>query len=143
MLGVILSACRYVGPWSSAPVLPDSTTVLWAGAVTDSSARVVARPEDPQARLRLAVDQSANWTDPTLVEGSRPATNRSVRHFRLTDLAPRTTYHYALVVNGQIDTTRSGQFQTFADRPLSFRVALGACARTGSNHPVFGAVRRA
>jgi hypothetical protein len=31
-----------------------------SGAVTDSSARVVARPEDPQARLRLAVDRSAN-----------------------------------------------------------------------------------
>ncbi|MFB6232086.1 MAG: alkaline phosphatase [Salinibacter sp.] len=143
IFGAALSACHYVGPWSTAPVPPDSTTVLWAGGVTDSSARVVARPEDPQARVRLAVDQSGTWTDPTLIEGARAATNRNVRHFRLTDLAPRTTYHYALSINGRIDTTRSGQFQTFADRPFSFRVALGACARTGSNHPVFGAIRKA
>ncbi|MFB6098579.1 MAG: alkaline phosphatase [Salinibacter sp.] len=142
MLGAVLSACHYVGPWSRASARPDSTTVLWAGAVTDSSARVVARPKNPRARTRLAVSRSDDWTAPTYVDGTRSATNPNVLHFRLEDLAPRTTYHYALARGERIDTTRSGHFQTFADGPFSFRVALGGCARTGSNHPVFSAIRK-
>jgi alkaline phosphatase D len=91
--------------------------------------------------VRLAVDTSGTWADPVLLEGTRPATNENVRHFRLTELTPRTTYHYALEVNGRIDPDRTGRFQTFADGPFSFRAALGSCALTGSNHPVFETIR--
>ncbi|MFB6249985.1 MAG: alkaline phosphatase D family protein [Salinibacter sp.] len=110
--------------------------------MTDSSARVVARPNNPRARTRLAVRRSDNWTDPTYVEGTRSATNPNVLHFRLEELVPRTTYHYALARGERIDTTQSGRFRTFADGPFSFRVALGGCARTGSEHPVFTAIRK-
>lgn len=80
VLGAVLSGCHSVAPRSQVPARPDSTTVLWAGAVTDSSARVVARFENPQARVRLAVGRSGNGPDSMFVEGSRPATNQNVRH---------------------------------------------------------------
>ena len=76
-------------------------------------------------------------------DGTPPPTNPAVHHFPLRDLRPEKTYRYALQVNGRLDTAQSGRFRTFADGPFSFRVALGACAQTGSTHPVFGAVRRA
>jgi len=143
LLVVGSSACRYIGPGGSATSRPDSVTVLWAGAVTDSSARVVARYEEEGAQVRLAVDTSGDWTDPTVLTGTRPRTNENIRHFGLTGLAPQTTYHYALEINGRIDPAHGGQFRTFADGPFSFRVALGGCALTGSNHPVFETIRKA
>jgi len=136
------SACHVLGGAETAQTPPDSVTVLWAGAVTDSSARVVARPAQADRTTRLAVDTSRTFATPRVVEGTPTATNPAVRHFRLADLAPATTYHYALRRDGAIDTTQRGQFRTFADGPSSFRVALGACAQTGSQHPVFDAVRR-
>mgnify|MGYP002338678339 CR=1 FL=1 len=137
------SACRYIGSGGLATPPPDSVSVLWAGAVTDSSARVVARYEEAGAQVRLAVDTSDTWSSPTFLAATPPSTNGAVRHFRLSDLSPQTTYHYALAINGRIDSTQSGQFRTFAEGPFSFRVALSGCALTGSNHPVFTSIRKA
>lgn len=137
------SACRYIGLGGPATSRPESVTVLWTGAVTDSSARVVARYEESGAQVRLAVDTSGDWSSPTVLDGTSPRTNKNVRHFQLTDLTPKTTYHYALEVNGRIDPDYSGHFRTFADGAFSFRAALGACALTGSNHPVFATIRQA
>jgi alkaline phosphatase D len=138
-----LPACGPLDQLESTPVPTDSATVLWAGAVTDSSARVVARPATPAGPVRLAVDTTGTWSNPRIIEGTSPATNPDVRHFRLDGLAPRTTHHYALHRGGTVDTTQQGQFRTFGEGAFSFRMAMGACARTGSQHPVFGAIRRA
>lgn len=137
---VCLTSCRLLHTPPSPPP-PDSVTVLWAGGVTDSSARVTARLPDAPNRVRLAVTPSEDWQDTTHYAGTRPATNPQLQHFTLTDLSPRTSYRYALSMNGRLDTTRSGRFRTFADGPFSFRVALAGCAETGSTHPVFHAVR--
>ena len=136
-----LSSCQLLRAPSS-PQSPDSTTVLWAGGVTPTSARIHARVPNKQATVRLAVTSARNWTDPTYVDGTHPPSSAAVHHFRLHHLTPDTTYRYALEVNGQLDTTKGGHFRTFADEPFSFRVALGACAETGSTHPVFTAIRR-
>jgi len=138
-----LSACGPLDQLEATPVPADSAAVLWAGAVTDSSARVVARPATPGGTVRLAVDTTGTWSNPRIIEETSPATTPDVRHFHLDGLTPRTTYHYALRRGGAIDTTRQGQFRTFGDGAFSFRIAMGACARTGSQHPVFGAIRRA
>jgi len=142
VLGVV-SACRPLDRLGTSSPRADSATVLWAGGVTDSSARVVARPPTGGREVRLAVDTTGTWSNPRIIEGESPATNPDVRHFHLDGLAPRTTYHYALHRGGTVDTTRQGQFRTFEAGAFSFRVALSACAQTGSQHPVFGALRRA
>ena len=143
-----LSACNQIGLRGLQPPSPDSTTVLWSGGVTDSSARVVARL--PAHRLglgvRLAVaagEGAPNWSEARIVDGSTASTNRRVHHFDLSGLSPATSYHYALEVGGFLDTTKTGRFQTFKDGPFSFRVARGGCAATGSQHPVFETIRDA
>jgi alkaline phosphatase D len=137
------TACQFLHHSSEEPPSPDSATVLWAGAVTDSSARVVARPSRPTPGLQLAVDTTGTWTAARRLDGTPSSTNPNAVHFQLTGLQPRTLYHYALVVDGRVDSTRSGQVRTFDDGPFSFRVAMGGCARTGSDHPVFTAIRKA
>ncbi len=134
-----LTSCRLLGGSPAPP--PDSVTVLWAGAVTPTSARVVARLPSAPDRPRLAVTATGDWQDSTLYTGTRPSSNPEVHHFALDDLSPRTSYRYALQIDGRLDTTRSGRFRTFDVGPYSFRVALGGCAKTGSTHPVFDAIR--
>ena len=132
-------ACRHLGGPSSPT--PTADTVLWAGAVTPTSARIHARaPGGDTAGVRLAVTD-ADWTDATTYEGTSPAPDSDILQVTLNDLIPDTRYRYALQIDGRIDTTRTGRFRTFADGPFSFRVAMGACATTGSTHPVFDAIR--
>ena len=143
-----LSACNQIGRRGLDAPSPDSTTVLWSGGVTDSSARVVARLPAHRSGLgvRLAVaagEGTPNWKEARIVDGSAAATNRRVHHFALSDLTPSTSYHYALEVGEFLDTTRAGRFQTFAEGAFSFRVAMGGCAETGSQHSVFDAIRDA
>jgi len=122
--------------------------VLWSGAVTDSSARVVAHLSDSLSDrpVRLALTsggETPEWNEARRLRSDHPDTYTQVHHFALTDLDPATTYHYALEIDGRIDSTRAGRFSTFNDGPFSFRVALGGCAETGSRHPVFDAIRTA
>ena len=132
-------ACQHLGG-ASAPA-PTADTVLWAGAVTPTSARIHARaPDGDTTGVRLAVT-AGDWADATTYPGTASATNPAVLQVALDDLTPDTRYRYALQIHGRLDTTRSGQFRTFADGPSSFRVAMGACATTGSTHPVFDAIR--
>jgi alkaline phosphatase D len=145
---LLLAGCRQLDLNGNPTTSATDGLVLWSGAVTDSSARVVARPPDSVAAgsVRLAVTTgrgTPNWRDARLHEGKSPATNARVRHFDLTGLSPATTYHYALAVGGTIDTARAGRFETFDDAATSFRVAFGGCAETGSRHPVFNAIRNA
>lgn len=138
---IVFGACRSIGVGDTTSIEPDSVAVLWAGAVTSTSAKVVARPPGGPSDVRLAVSSSGTWQDPAFVDGTRPSTNPEVLHFELQGLAPQTAYHYALSRSGQIDTSHAGRFRTFADGPFSFRVAMGACAETGSEHAVFNAIR--
>ena len=142
LLVVLAPGCNYLGS-QRASTPPDSVTVLWAGAVTSTSARVTARVPNARREVRLAVSAADGWSGAERVDGTRPPTNPHVHHFRLEGLTPGTPYRYALEIDGRIDTTRTGEFQTFLDGPFSFRVAMGSCARTGSQHPVFNAIRRA
>ena len=139
-----LHGCRLLkSPDRSSSVPPDSATVLWSGAVTDTSARVTARLPDAPSSVRLVVTSADNAKDSMVVNATHPPANPDVFHFSLSGLTPRTSYQYTLQRNGRLDTTRRGRFRTFGDGPFSFRVALAGCARTGSRHPVFGAIRRA
>ena len=134
-----LLACRHLGRSPSPP--PSADTVLWSGAVTPTSARMHARvPGGDTAGVRLAVTDG-DWAEATIHEGTAPDDNPAVLQVALDDLTPDTRYRYALQVDGRIDTARSGRFRTFGDGPFSFRVAMGACATTGSTHPVFDAIR--
>jgi hypothetical protein len=129
-------------PASSIAALPDSETEwVWAGATTEQSTRVVAKVRGGEGTpVRLLVSERADlgdgrWSEPTTVDDVH------VAHFDVRGLSPDTEYHYALEVDGTVDTVRQGHIRTFPVGPASYRMAFGACARTGSNGAVYDAIR--
>lgn len=145
-IGAIRIADAYLGPThpaSSAPAPPDSPVQwVWSGGVTSTSAQVRARVEGPPATVRLAVSTRSDLADPILHDGVRTSTDDPELYvFDVDGLRPETTYHYAVQVDGVLDTGRHGRFGTFGDGPWSFVLAGGSCARVGSNGAVFDAIR--
>ena len=123
-------------PESDRAALPESPVRwVWAGGVTSSSGEVRARTHDADVPVKLAVGADADLSDAGLIEPYDR--DRGIAMFRLADLAPDTTYHYAVEVAGELDLVRTGTFRTFPDGATSFRFTVGACARTGSNGSVF------
>ena len=128
-------------PESAIESLPDSDVLwAWSGAVTETTARIMAKTvEDGDIRLVITdgPDLDAGRTlDPDSVDGTIAA-------FAVDGLDPDTDYRYAVEWNGTVDQTRQGGFRTFPAGPASFRMAVGACARVGSNGAVFDAIAAA
>lgn len=127
-------------PSSTVAALPTSPIEwVWTGAVTTTSADVRAHPRDDYESVRLALSTESDLVDPTWVEPVDEAGR--VVGFRVGDLVADTTYHYAVEVDGRLDDVRTGRFTTFPDGPSSYTVAIGACARVGSNGAVFDTIR--
>ena len=126
-------------PVSTTPALPvDRVVWSWSGGVTTGAVTVVAQlvPGARQARLVL------HGPDGELVTTGPAAADRH-RVVRLVAgaLAPDTAYTYAIEVDGRVDTARGvGRFRTMPAGPATFTVAVGGCARTGSNGAVFDAI---
>lgn len=115
---------------------------LWSGAVTPTSARIVACLAKPAERVRCAfVAGKADWA---LATYTSPAAARpedgNIASFTLSGLKPGTTYHYAVEVDGRLVTESPARFTTFTENATDFTVCLASCASTGSDHPVFDAV---
>ena len=134
---------RFYGPahpQSGAAALPVHGVVwAWTGGVTGRSAQVVAElaPGAAGARLVVAGGDGPVVSSPVVA----PATDGLVR-LPVDGLAPDTAYRFFVEVDGIADRSRGrGTFSTMPEGPASFTVAIGACARTGSNGAVFDAVR--
>ena len=112
--------------WSGAltPRSVDVVAGLWAG----DSVRLVVRPE-PDSLLSFA---SESFVVP---EGGR------VVRAHVGGLTPGVEYQYAFEAGGE--ALREGTFRTPEAGPFSFRIAVGGCAQTGSDRPVFDAIRAA
>jgi hypothetical protein len=148
-----------VGVWSGAgavhsyyfgPTHPDSVVAdpgrspvvwAWAGGTTSRSTEVVARIRS-QGRARLVVSRSSEseaGQASAVVEASPD--DRGVVRFVVDGLEPDGRYHWAVEVDGVVDRIRAGSLRTMPEGPASFRLATGACARSGSNGAVFDAIR--
>ena len=122
---------------------PGSVHWVWSGAVTEHSAVVKARLNHDTRRVRLAVSESPELRHPRF-SGATTADrdgNGRVVSLQITGLEPDTRYFYAVEIDGRIDRAAPGSFRTFPSGPASFRFAFGSCAKTGSEHPVFLAIR--
>jgi phosphodiesterase/alkaline phosphatase D-like protein len=127
---------------------PSSIDWIWSGGVTPTSAVVRAGGlDDPRAAHLIVATDDAFEQAVATVDGTDAAveagigTEGTVAAFAIDGLEPDTTYHYAVEVAGELDTTRAGSFRTFPDGPSSFTVAVGSCGRLGSNGAVFDAIR--
>ena len=145
-VGAVNLHAYYFGPahpQSEIAALPPSqVNWAWSGALTATSIRVNAQVNEGGSSARLAVADEPGFTDPRWSE-ARPVLQDSNRvvTFTIDGLKPGTDYHYAVEVDGELDLVRRGSFATPVDGPFSFTVALGSCARVGSNGLVFDAIR--
>jgi phosphodiesterase/alkaline phosphatase D-like protein len=117
---------------------------VWSGAVTPTSVRIKAKITDEGAVVRVAYSNSNELTGLTFSspDTASLAVNYRVIDASLSDLAPGTTYYYALEQDGMLDTLKRGQFTTFHEFGAGiFTIALGSCAATGSSHAAFQTIR--
>jgi alkaline phosphatase D len=135
--------CQHFDAGAGRATASPDELLLWAGAITSTSARVHARVPSATEQVRLRVHPVGDAALARTTTGVRSALFPDVHHFRLSGLTPATAYRYVVLGGDTTALGQSGRFRTFADGPQSFRVALGACAETGSRHPVFDAIRNA
>ncbi|HEX6197108.1 MAG TPA: alkaline phosphatase D family protein [Jiangellaceae bacterium] len=144
-LGAGVAYDHYFGPAhpeSSTAELPvDRVAWLWSGAVTESSFRATARIDDDARHATLAVEQNGVARARTV--GPTPVPDSGIVSWTVDRLEADTHYDFTVVVDGHGDRSRGrGSVRTFPTGPASFTVAVGSCARTGSNGAVFDAIRQ-
>ncbi len=144
-LGLLAQELAYgpFHPQSSLPAPPLTPVVwVWSGAVTDTSAAVVARLSDARAQVRLAVAEAAEPDDLVWIEpGPRPADDPATVRFDVAGLTPGVRYEYVVEADGVMVDERAGAFGTIPAGPVDFSFAVGSCTRRGSNGVVFDTIR--
>jgi alkaline phosphatase D len=68
------------------------------------------------------------------------AVNNGAVSLDIDSLLAYQRYCYAVEVNGTLDSSLIGSFSTFPEDTGSFTFAFASCAKTGSDHPVFGTI---
>lgn len=134
---------HYFGPThpdSSADQLAvDRVEWMWSGALTSRGVTVVAGvvPGAREATVRMEpVGGGPAVTGPTV-----EVSPESIARVEVRGLEPEADYRYVVIVDGVADRSRGvGSLRTPAEGPMSFRVALSGCARSGSNGAVYDAI---
>jgi phosphodiesterase/alkaline phosphatase D-like protein len=142
-------AARGVYDHAFGPTHPESSVRLpdgpvrwiWAGAPSPTGARVTARLHEPAGSVRLVVARDAALAQRVTTIDAPAGVGEGVLAFDVRGLRPGREYHYALEVEGVLDRTRAGRVRTVPARAADFTVAIGGCARVGSNGAVFDAIR--
>jgi phosphodiesterase/alkaline phosphatase D-like protein len=116
---------------------------IWSGGVTNDAVVVRAKLARDSRTVRVAVSDSPLMANPRYSEvlAADDDLNGRVISARISGLRPDTHYFYAVEADGRLDRSRQGRVRTFGDGPFSFSVALGSCARVGSNGAVYDAIR--
>lgn len=110
----------------------------WSGAVTSRSAVVKARVDAGGVPVEASVARAdARGAGGPMIEAVSDATG--VAAFEFAGLEPAAAYRYRVRRPGGVPL--EGEFRTFGEGPWSFRLALSACAETGSTSMVFDAIR--
>jgi len=136
------------------PTHPDSTAVdlpvetvewMWTGGLQSDAITIVAKLADSDSDTDTSAEVLLTpETGPTVRVDSLVPDERGIVRASVGGLRPSTTYQFAVVVDGEPDATRgAGSFRTPGIGAESFRVALSACARVGSNARVFDAIAAA
>lgn len=116
--------------------LADESLSLWVGALTPSSASVVARASYAHDHLRLAL---TNASGTTFTSTAAVSHGQAVR-FDLSGLDTDTEYDVELQGDGETLPGTTGSFTTPPSGACSFKVAFSGDAFTGSNHASFEAI---
>ncbi|MGH8020006.1 MAG: alkaline phosphatase D family protein [Opitutaceae bacterium] len=135
-----------------AGVLLGTAGVAWGGiefgplcgAVTSNSAEIRVSVSPGVEPWSLVARPTGRGGEVVSASGMPVSEGSAMRSFRLGGLDPETEYDYAVVEgSGSMGVAATGRFRTFPARAASFRFAFSSCARTGSDHEVFSAIRAA
>jgi len=143
-LGAVQVYDHFYGPThpeSTAVDLPvDEIRWVWTGDLRSDGITVVAKLEDPD-RSEVEVLVTSEDVGEQIRVGPVAPDDQGVVRVPVDGLLPDTGYGFRLIVDGSADATRgTGSFRTPGVGATSFRVALSACARVGSNGSVFDAI---
>jgi phosphodiesterase/alkaline phosphatase D-like protein len=111
----------------------------WSGALTTTSATVVAKMTNPTTTCKLVVSTSSSLTNPIFsVNATASSANNNMAKMNITGLKPNTTYYYAIQSNGVIDNSSDdiGKFKTPINGTFSYKFTVGSCA-VNSDHQVY------
>ena len=120
---------------------PPPVEFVWTGALTPTSVRLAAGLRTPSDGVHLVLTPGPDSLPVVRSDRFTVPEGGAVVHASLEHLAPGVVYRTHFEIRG--DTLRGASFRTPEVGPFSYDVALGACAMTGSEHPVFDAVREA
>ncbi|MCP5024800.1 MAG: phosphatase PAP2 family protein [Actinomycetia bacterium] len=150
LLGVTWIGANQVYDHYFGPSHPESTTAelaahlvdwAWTGAVDAGGAMVVAGGVDgEEARARFTPAGDGPGVTSPLVEVSP----EGIARLTVSGLSPDTAYFWEIDVDGEVDQGRGrGSLRTPAVGPHSFTIAVGSCARVGSNGSVYDTITAA
>jgi hypothetical protein len=126
-------------PDSSAE-LPDGTRVdwIWTGAVTSTSAEVVAKPDDRGDWY--VVVRAPGDDDPVTIVGGVP--DGDTVRFEVGGLEADTEYSIELTERGERpdEVVEEAVFRTFPHPGSDVTIAIGSCMRVGTNGAVFDTI---
>lgn len=151
LLGGTWAAAQQVYDAQYGPTHPESTTRpleldrvewVWTGGLTATELSVSVRlVGDGRSAVVVATPVEGG---PVVRSAAAVAGEHRIAAARLVGLTPDTEYTFVVEVDGRDDAGRGvGRFRTPGTGPFSFTVALGSCARTGTNGSVFDTIRAA
>ncbi|WP_433329941.1 alkaline phosphatase D family protein [Spirillospora sp. CA-294931] len=111
------------------------------GGVTHNAAKATAATAFA-ATVRFAWSTSPDLASPTYTAPVSPDRD-GLAAAALTGLAPDTTYHWGVELDGTLNTTATSKFRTHPTpgAAASFSFAAGSCADTDTDHEVFDDIR--
>lgn len=107
---------------------PPAPAVLsrWVGAVTTAGATVAVKAANAASvRLKVATDPTLT-ADVLFSPPALPDANGNAK-LAIDGLAPGSAYHFAVEVDGRLDTVKSGRFRTSSLGAGDFTFAFGSC----------------
>ncbi len=138
---LLLGGCRKSGGGAqfAAGIVQPPTTFVWSGALTPTSIRIVAGLRAASDSVRLRLDPEPDTLRGTVSDAFTLAPGGAVITAALDHLTPGVQYAYSFEAGGEV--LLEGTFRTPEAGPFSFGVAASGCSSTGSNRPVFEAIR--
>jgi len=131
---VVIAAALFSTSCSERPEQTASVRWMWSGGVTTTSARIKAKVEEgPTIPLRIAPVSNPSAVRKVAASIQPSGPGAQMADYAVTDLEPDTEYEYSL-------GGATGRFRTFPGGAASFAIALGSCALTGSEGPVFATI---
>jgi phosphodiesterase/alkaline phosphatase D-like protein len=114
---------------------------IWIGGVSENRATAVAKLGQESAGLLIS--RNEDLVDHLRIEptSSEQVPDGWIARFEIEGLSENTLFHYTIEGGEGTGPEFSGVFQTFPSGRAPLLVAVASCATTGSNHPVFDAIR--